>query len=173
MIKIERATEIKAEVLALLARVTYIESHGHFIDDKSDLEKYLNDAFSVSKILEEINHSNYFFFLIYVDDLPVGYSKLILNAKNESVNINKNCRLDKIYILNDFIPLKIGQQLFKFTEDKAKELGLETLWLCVYIKNNRGIRFYEKNGFKNIGTMDFRVNGKPYENILFEKYLQL
>jgi len=169
MIRIKTAKEESTEVLALLGRITYAESHGHFIDNKNDLSKYIDAAFSVSKTEQDINNSKNFFYIIYVNDLPVGYAKLVLNAIHKSVASQNNCRLERIYILNDFIPMKIGQQFLTFLEEKAKELQLDTMWLSVYIKNNRAIKFYQKNEFKNVGELNFSVNGKKYENIVFSK----
>ncbi|WP_456440433.1 GNAT family N-acetyltransferase [Psychroserpens sp.] len=171
MIKIKIATEADTDVLSLLGRLTYVESHGHFIDDKNDLSKYINDAFSISKTKQDLNNPNNLFYIIYVDDLPVGYAKLVLNAIHENVVSNNNCRLDRIYILNEFIPFKIGQQFLTFVIEKAKELQLDTMWLSVYIKNNRAIRFYERNEFINVGELNFLVNGKEYENIVFSKII--
>jgi ribosomal protein S18 acetylase RimI-like enzyme len=169
MIKIKTASEADTDVLALLGRVTWSESHGHYIDDKNNLLEYLNNNFSVSKTKQEINNPNNLFYIVYVDDLPVGYAKLILNAINENVTSQNNSRLERIFIQNEFIPLKIGQQLLTFVEEKAKELQLDTMWLTVYIKNKRAIRFYERNEFKNVGEINFPVNGKEYENIIFSK----
>ena len=169
MIKIKIATEASTAILALLGRITYTESHAHFIDDKNDLSKYINNTFSVSKTKHDINNSKNLFYIIYVDDLPVGYAKLVLNEIHESVASQNNCRLERIYILNDFIPLKIGQQLLTFIEEKAKALQLDTIWLSVYVKNNRAIRFYQKNEFKDVGELNFLVNGKAYDNIVFSK----
>ncbi len=169
MIKIKTATEADTDVLALLGRLTYVESHGHFIDNKNDLSIYINDAFSVPKTKQELNNPKNRFYIIYVDDLPVGYAKLILNEKHETVVSQNNCLLDKIYILNEFIPLKIGQHFLNFLEEKAKTLQLDTIWLSVYVKNHRAIRFYERNEYKNVGELNFLVNGKNYENIVFSK----
>lgn len=169
MIKIKTAKASDTEVLALLGRLTYVESHGHFIEDKNDLHQYINGAFSVSKTKEELNNSKNLYYIIYVEDLPVGYAKLILNQKHESITSQNNCLLDKIYILNEFIPLKIGQQFLCFLEEKAKALQLDTMWLSVYVKNNRAIRFYERNEFKNVGEINFLVNGKNYKNSVFSK----
>ena len=171
MIKIKLAKEADTDVLALLGRLTYAESHGHFIDDKNDLLKHLDENFSVSKTEQDINNPKNLFYLIYVDDLPVGYAKLVVNAKNKNIASQNNCCLEKIYILNDFIPLKIGKQLLIYVEEQAKALKLDTIWLSVYIKNNRAIRFYEKNEFKNVGELNFIVNGESYENIVFSKKL--
>lgn len=169
MIKIKIATKADTEVLALLGRLTWVESHGHYIEDKSDVLKYLNENFSVFKTKQNINNPKQLFYIIYADDLPVGYAKLVVNASNENITSQNSCQLERIFILNDFIPLKIGQQLLTFIEEQAKKLQLDTMWLTVYIKNNRAIRFYERNEFKNVGELNFIVNGKGYKNIVFSK----
>ena len=169
MIKIKIATKEDAEVLALIGRLTWVESHGPFIEDKNDILKYLNENFSVSKTKQNLNNPKQFFYIIYVDELPVGYAKLVVNALNENVTSQNSCKLERIFILNDFIPLKIGQQLLIYVEQQVKKLQLDTMWLSVYIKNNRAIRFYERNEYKNVGELNFIVNEKVYENIVFSK----
>lgn len=169
MIKIQIAKEAETEILALLGRITWAESHGHYIEDKNDIVKYLNKNFSVSKMKQDINNTRNLFYIVYVDDLPVGYAKLVVNEKQENVKSQNIIRLERIFILNEFIPLKIGQQLLNFVEEKAKELQLDTMWLTVYIKNKRAIRFYERNEFKDVGELTFIVNEKGYENIVFSK----
>ena len=169
MIKIKIATKADIQVLALLGRLTWAESHGHYIEEKNDLLKYLNEHFSVVETKKNISNPNQFFYIIYVDDLPVGYAKLVVNAFNENITSQKSCQLERIFILNDFIPLKIGQQLLTFVEEHARKMELDTMWLTVYIKNARAIRFYIKNEFKNVGALNYIVNGKGYENIVFSK----
>lgn len=171
MIKIKQATTIDKEVLALLGRQTWAESHGHYLDDENNLIKYLNENFSVSKTKQNINNSKNIFYIMYVDDFPVGYAKIIVKEKQENVISHNNCRLERIFILKEFIPLKIGKQLLTYIEDQAKALKFDTMWLSVYIKNTRAIRFYEKNEFENVGELNFMVNGKSYENIVFSKKL--
>lgn len=173
MIDIKIAKESDFEVLALLGRVTYVESHGHFINNKTDLLKYNNAAFAISKTKLELANPNNVFYIIYVNDFPAGYAKIILNKINDNIVSEDNCCLDKIYILNEFIPLKIGYQFLKFTEEKARELLLDTMWLSVYVKNERAIKFYQKNDFKDVGRLNFLVNGKEYDNIVFSKKIAL
>jgi GNAT superfamily N-acetyltransferase len=171
MIKIKIATEADIEVLALLGRLTWAESHGQYIENKNDVLKYLNESFSVSKTKQLLNDPNQHFYIIYVDNSPAGYAKLIANAPNENVDSENSCRLERIFILSDFIPLKIGKQLLTFVEGQAKTLKSDEMWLTVYIKNKRAIRFYEKNEFKNVGDINFVVSGKGYHNIIFSKKL--
>lgn len=171
MIKVKLATKTDIEMLALLGRLTWAESHGPYIEDKNDVLKYLDKSFSVSKTKQNLNNPDQLYYIIYADQLPVGYAKLIVNASNKHVASQNKCQLERIFILNDFIPLKIGQQLLTFVEEHARKLQLDTMWLTVYIKNNRAIRFYERNEFKNVGVLDFHVNEKAYENIVFSKKL--
>lgn len=169
MITFKLATTSDTEVIALLGRVTYTESHGHFIDDKNDLLAYCANAFSIKKIIEELEDKNNLFHIAYVDDLPVGFSKVVLNYPFEDKTANSSARLERIYILNQFLPLKIGQPFLDFIIDKIKEKNATAIWLSVYIKNERGIRFYHRNEFKNIGELNFIVNGKEYENYVLSK----
>lgn len=171
MVNIKKAKEEDAAVLALLGRLTYAESHGDFIEDINDLLLYLNDSFSVAKTKQELKLTENFFYIIYADDLPVGYAKLVANENHNNEHSPNHCKLERIYILNDFTRLRIGKQLLTFIEEKAKELQLNTMWLSVYIKNSRAIKFYEKNEYKIVDEIDFLVNGTSYKNSVFSKKL--
>ena len=165
--KIAKVSDI--EVVALLARITYVESHGHFIDDKNDLQKYCEHAFSIKKTIEDLKDKNNLFHIAYVDSFPVGYSKTALNKPFEDKTEESSCKLERIYILSDFIPMKIGQPFLDHIIGEVKERNATSMWLSVYIKNERGIRFYKKNEFNNIGETSFMLNEKEYDNIVFSK----
>ncbi len=169
MISINKAQSKDVKILALLGTITYTESHGHFIDNKKDLMRYNESAFSVSQIENEMIDPKNIFFIISKDDLPIGYAKLVLNSNNKNVDSQNCCQLERIYILKDFIPLKIGQQFLTFLEEKAKELQLDTIWLSVYGKNSRAIKFYQRNKYEEVGKSTFLVNGNEYKNKIFSK----
>lgn len=169
MIKISKAKEDEASVLALLGRITYIESHGPFITNKNDLVAYIDRSFSVAQTVKDLTHPDQLFYIIYVDDLPVGYAKIVLNASHASIPSKHTCRLERIYILSEFIPLRIGYQLLRFVENVVKDLAYETMWLSVYVKNERAIKFYNRNEFLEVGQLDFLVNGTNYPNLVLAK----
>ncbi|WP_428740291.1 GNAT family N-acetyltransferase [Tenacibaculum sp.] len=167
MIEIRTASEKDIEVIALLGRVTYSESHGHFIDDFSDLVKYNDEAFSIQKTKENLLDKNNIYFIAYVNGFPVGYAKLILHATIDCVTSKNVCRLERIYILNEFIGRQIGSKLLEACIQKAIQQNFDELWLTTYIKNEKAIQFYQKQQFQRMGTYNFLVNGKGYENIVF------
>ncbi|CAM1364881.1 conserved protein of unknown function [Tenacibaculum soleae] len=169
MIDIKKATFSDAKIIALLGRITYTESHGHFIENKNDLLAYCNNVFSIKKLTDDLNDKNNLFHILYVTDLPVGYSKIVLNTPFENKNEITSCRLERIYILDHFLSLKLGQPFLDFITKKAKQQNATSMWLSVYIKNERGINFYKRNDFKSIGDLNFLVNGKEYDNFVLSK----
>lgn len=172
MIEIIEANEAHIEVLAILGTVTYAESHSCFIENKQDLREYLKSAFSITKIKEEIKDLDNHFYLILKYDLPVGYAKLVKNADNINVISDRACLLERIYILGEFIDLKIGQPFLDFLEQQVNAMGMHTIWLSVYSKNVRAIQFYEKNKYKLVGKTSFQVNQTEYKNLVFSKKIE-
>ncbi len=173
MKNIRKATIEDADLLAIMGRVTYAESHGHFIEEEKDLSAYLDKAFSVRKIKEELLDTSNLFYMMIIDDTPVGYGKIVLGAQDESVTGGQTCRLERIYILKEFIHHRLGQSLFSFLEEKAIALGMDTMWLSVYVHNMRAINFYKRNAFAQAGTLSFLVNGKGYDNFILSKKLNV
>ncbi len=171
MTKIKLADSSNIELLALLGRVTFRESHGGYIEDKTNLNEYLDKAFSFETTQKEVNDSNNVYYIIYKNDFPVGYSKLILNSTSNFIPNQRSCRLERIYVLDEFISQKFGIDLLNKTIEKAKELNFEMMWLSVYIKNTKAINFYLKNDFKEVGSISFKISKQGYENPILAKKL--
>ncbi|MFK8060486.1 MAG: N-acetyltransferase family protein [Polaribacter sp.] len=171
MLKIREANTNDAVYIALLGRITYTESHGKYIKNPSDLQTYYNNQFSVAKILEEIEDQNNIFWIVFHNDLPIGFAKLSLNNNHKDIPNKNSCRLEKIYVLNDFIGMKIGSKLKDILIAKAIDLKFNNIWLATYIKNEKAQNFYKKSGFQQVGFIDFIVGNDSYKNFLFSKNL--
>lgn len=171
MISIILAKESDAECIALLGRVTFTESFGHLFRDKNDLLEYYERTFSVQKIRKGINDPKNIFWIATVNDLPVGYAKLKLNSCTEFLSSESVCQLQKIYVLKDFLSMKIGLRLQNTLLNKAKDLRFDTIWLSVYVGNERAINFYLKNKFKRIGDYKFIIGQEEFDFIAMEKQL--
>lgn len=173
MIKIETriATKQDAVCIALLGRVTFTETFGHLFQDKQDLLNYYDATFTVDKIENSIAKSSNVFWISFVNKLPAGYAKLKLNSKSEFITKENVCQLQKIYVLKDFLSMKIGLELQRELLKKAKELKFETVWLSVLKSNERAINFYLKNGFENIGAHGFQIGKEHFEFVAMQKEL--
>ena len=171
-IKIRLANKEDAKFIALLGRITFTETFGHFFRDKQDLLNYYNSTFSVEKIENGIAKSNNVFWIAFANRLPVGYAKLKLNSKSEFIDSTNICQLQKIQVLKDFLSVKIGWELQNLLLKKAQELKFKEIWLSVLNSNERAINFYKKNGFEKIGNHDFQIGKENFEFIAMGKELQ-
>ena len=81
---------------------------GTFFRDQQDLIDYYNSTFSVQKIEAGIEKPNNLFWIAFANRLPVGYAKLKLHSKSEFLDSKEVCQLQKIYVLKDFLSMKIG-----------------------------------------------------------------
>ena len=170
-IEIRLAKKEDAQFIALLGRITFTETFGHFFRDKQDLLDYYNSTFSVHKIKNGIDKPNNIFWIAFVNQLPVGYAKLKLNSKSEFIELKNVCQLQKIYVLKNFLSMKIGFELQNLLLKKAKELEFKQIWLSVLNSNERAIGFYKKNGFEKIGNHDFQIGKENFEFIAMNKEL--
>ena len=170
-IEIRLAKKEDAQFIALLGRITFTETFGHFFRDKKDLLDYYNLTFSIEKIENGIEKPNNIFWIAFVNRLPVGYAKLKLNSKSEFMESKNTCQLQKIYVLKDFLSMKIGFELQNLLLKKSKELEFNKIWLSVLNSNERAINFYKKNGFEKIGNHDFQIGKENFEFIAMKKEL--
>ena len=105
-IEIRLAKKEDAQFIALLGRITFTETFGHFFRDQKDLIDYYNLTFSVQKIEDGIKKPNNIFWIAFVNRLPVGYAKLKLYSNSEFIESKDVCQLQKIYVLKDFLSMK-------------------------------------------------------------------
>ena len=73
-VEIRLAKKEDAPFIALLGRVTFTETFGHFFRDPKDLRDYYDRTFSVQKIEDGIRKPNNIFWIAFVNLLPVGLS---------------------------------------------------------------------------------------------------
>jgi diamine N-acetyltransferase len=89
---------------------------------------------------------------------PVAYSKIIFNSTYYHISIPEITKLERLYILKEYLDLKLGSILFNFNVNLSKQNNQKGMWLFVWEKNQRAINFYIKNGFETIGLYDFKLS---------------
>ncbi len=166
---IRKAKLEDAEFIALLARITFTETFGHYFRDHQDLLDYYDKTFSVSKIRDSLEKENNVFWITFFDELPVGYAKLKLFSKSDFINSDKVSQLQKIYVLKDFLSKKIGHKTQTEMFEETIKIGNKFIWLSVLESNERAISFYNKNGFTEIGKHSFEIGQENFSFIAMKK----
>ena len=153
-LKIRRATIDDAILIASLGARTFEASFG--ADNRlEDMEQYLSLSFSETHIEAQLSDLSSIFLLAYEKCKAVGYVMLRVSKKPISVNGSKPVELVRLYIEEEIIGKGYGSALMNSCLEEAKKKGHRTIWLGVWEKNLRAIRFYEKWGFKKVDTKDF------------------
>ena len=89
----------------------------------------------------------------FSDDKIVGF----LGMKMQE---NGVCKLDDIIVLPNFRGFGYGKELLAHCKKKAKELGAAKVQLGMIDDNKRLRKWYEENGFVNIGYIQYE--GAPF-----------
>lgn len=170
-VQVRRAGVEDAEIISALAKITFSETFGHYFRDPQDLLDYFERTFSEEKIVSSIKKEHNVFWLSLVNDAPVGYAKLKLNSSSEFVKAKNPSQLQKIYVLKNFLSMKIGLKLQDEMLKEAAERGSDVIWLSVLKQNERAIRFYSKTGYEIIGEHDFQIGKESFQFHVMSKAL--
>lgn len=149
------------EVLRELSIRTYYETFAH-LNTPEDMAAYLDDAFNAEQLTKEFNDPNSSYFLLYADDSLAGYLKLNEAPSQTDINDTESLEIERIYVLSEFQGAGLGRYLMEQAISIATERKKRYVWLGVWEKNEKAIRFYKKNGFYEIGTHTF-VMGKDVQ----------
>ncbi len=157
MTSILKAQPEDISLLARLGCTTFIESHGNSAT-KKDIDQFVNENFTEQAFKEELQDPNNIYYIIYHDNQPAGYSKIIYNSPYLHIQTKNVTKLARIYLLKDFYGLQLGRDLLQFNIELSKQNNQMGMWLFAWIENHRALNFYKKSGFEIIGTYDFKIS---------------
>lgn len=105
-----------------------------------------SDETSEKKFFEVLK--NGFVKLFFIENTFVGYV-----SYNSEKNNDKSYLINDIHIVSEFQGKGYGTQILNFVLNEAIKANIEQLKVFVF-ENNPAVKFYEKNGFKEIEHLD-------------------
>ena len=169
-IDIRRATVDDAKSLTDLSYTTFWDAFAHHPKNApDDLAHYMRQAFSVEQIADELNDPRAVFLVAEIEGELAGYAKLVCDHIEPGISAEKPIELNRLYSQQKFLGQGVGQTLMDACFDLARENGFDTIWLGVWEYNPRAQRFYEKNGFKEVGSHTFVLGSDPQTDLLMQK----
>lgn len=169
MITIVRATESDAKLLVDIGKSSFIDSHG-MSASKEEIDAFVKLYFNESTFSKELQDCNKHFYIIYHNQTPAGYSKIIFDFPHQRIPFNNVTKLERLYLLTEFHDLKLGLELFNFNVQESLKQYQAGMWLFVWTENARAFNFYTKVGFKIIGSHDFKIS-ETHSNPNFQMLL--
>ncbi len=98
------------------------------------------------------------------DNHLIGCVEIKLHPENTIAEVKDFPEITALYVLERFCGEGMGKELLNATIDILREKGYTSTWLSVLYSNERALKFYYKNGFKDVGRIYFEMDGNKYEN---------
>ena len=154
-ITIRTATSEDAALIADLSRETFYNAFASQ-NIKADMDKFMDEVFTREKLMSELNLPNNVFLLAYNGYEVAGYVRMRdKNIPETSLGTDNIIEIARIYAVSSETGKGIGSALMNKCISIAKEKNRNYIWLGVWEKNEKAIRFYERFGFKRFGEHDF------------------
>jgi ribosomal protein S18 acetylase RimI-like enzyme len=152
---VRTATNKDALVIADLSRETFYNAFAS-ANTKADMDKFMNEVFTREKLMAELDLPNNIFLLAFNGDEVAGYARLRDKSIPETTLGTDNIlEIVRIYAVSSETGKGTGSVLMNESIARARKKNREYIWLGVWEKNERAIRFYERFGFKKFGEHDF------------------
>ena len=111
------------------------------------MDKYLTENFNDTQLTSELNNPKSEFYFAKLEGEVAGYLKINFGNTQTEIKDENGLEIERIYVLKKFHGKKVGQKLYEIALQAAIDKMLDYVWLGVWEKNVRAIKFYEKNGF--------------------------
>ncbi len=168
---IRPATMSEVEIVADLSARTFVSAYRALLPDEA-LADFVASAFSVEKTREEMSDPRNDFLLAFEGRKPVGYAMLREADPLFGVSGESPAELARIYLEEGVVGRGYGSALLTACLDSAIQSGHDILWLGVWEKNERAIRFYERTGFNRIGSLPFEFGDELHTDLLMARVTQ-
>ena len=167
LLTIRMADGKDADLLVDLGRRTFYETFAAS-NKAEDMDDYSGAAFPIDRIVGELRQEATAFFIAETPTKTVGFAKFEAARPPECVTGPYPVRLHKLYVSADAIGTGVGAALMRFGIDWAKGAGQQSMWLGVWEHNLRARSFYERWGFRPVGTETFRLGSGDQVDLLME-----
>ncbi|MGE5107247.1 MAG: GNAT family N-acetyltransferase [Sphingobacteriales bacterium] len=161
--KIIKAADTNAAIISAVGRQSFYDAFHSIFINKDELAKYLDKTYDVKKIANSINNLNNIFFIAYDNDRPVGFAKIKRQSTHQQIKAATQTELQKIYVLEEYHGTGAGAALLNVILETAHTIQPEYIWLNVHVGNTKAKRFYEKNGFVQVGKHYHTIGTQKFE----------
>jgi ribosomal protein S18 acetylase RimI-like enzyme len=137
----------------------------------SNMKSYLEKAFDINKLHNELLNTNSQFYFLYVNDELAGYLKLNESDAQTEAYGPQSIEVERIYVKKEFHSKGLGRVLLNKAIALANEQRKSFIWLGVWEKNDKAINFYKRNGFYPISQHSFFMGEEEQTDIIMRKDL--
>jgi hypothetical protein len=166
-IKIRKISTKDIDQLTEISKQTFAETFTSH-NSEENMSKYLAFEFANEKLLAELTNKNSEFFFAEIENKTIGYLKINYGPVQTEIKDERAIEIERIYVLKEYHGKNIGPILFEKAFEIAKAKEVEYIWLGVWERNYRAIRFYEKNGFTAFDKHLFKLGNDVQTDLMMK-----
>jgi ribosomal protein S18 acetylase RimI-like enzyme len=153
--------------LALAGQATFLETFAGILDGGA-IVAHCNKAHAAGVYAGWLDDARYGLWLVGLEpgEAPVGFMVVAPADLPLPDLAADDLEIKRIYLLSKFQGTGTGRRLVETAHAFARERGAPRLLLGVYAHNAAAIGFYERMGFKQVGTRTFNVGGREYDDFI-------
>ncbi|MCG8412485.1 MAG: GNAT family N-acetyltransferase [Bacteroidales bacterium] len=168
---IREATLKDLSNLAVLKQQVWISTYATdgLIQKFSD---HVLSEYSTENVRKSILDKNKLTLLAISKNCLIACVEILLIPQRPVKKLEPSIEISTFYVLERFQGFGIGKKLLIECFKVIKQLKHNEVWLTVYYKNQKAIDFYQKQGFKLIGEMDFVLGEDNHKNYIMVKEIE-
>lgn len=159
------------DILRAFSRQRFFETFSA-MNTSENMDAYLDKAFAPEKIRAELSDTNSAFYFLYWEGKLAGYLKLNEAPAQTDLHDEQSLEIERIYVSKEFQ----GEGLGRYLMDQAINIAIQRkkkyVWLGVWEKNEKALRFYRRSGFYQIGTHTFVIGDDEQTDYIMRKDLE-
>jgi GNAT superfamily N-acetyltransferase len=141
-----------------------------------DMAEFVRTHLSEERMSEYLSDPRRDLFLAEAEGEPAGYTMLVYGEPQDAeaaaaITTRPTVELSKCYVVTGHHGSGVASALLAATIDAARSRGAAGIWLGVNQHNPRANAFYDKSGFRIVGTKHFLVGAQLHEDFVRELLL--
>ncbi|MDP9997106.1 GNAT family N-acetyltransferase [Pseudarthrobacter sulfonivorans] len=170
---IRKATTDDAGALADLAAVTFPLACPPS-SSPEDIATHLANTLSEDHFRRYLTDPDTLILVLDVEGALRGYSLLVNRQAQDpdvaaALTLRPSIELSKCYVHPEHHGLGAAAELMHASLEAATAAGAAGIWLGVNSQNARAVRFYEKSGFRKVGSKSFRLGTTVEHDFVMER----
>lgn len=156
------ATPDDALILGVLATQVFLDTYATS-GINSDLAHEVTSVYAREVFESRLRDPNVSVVLATSGDRLVGFVDIDFTTRCPVPDVS-GAEVFRLYVQRPFLRQGVGRTLMTIAESEVRAHGLPSVWLTAWVGNDNALRFYKTLGYRDVGTTEYAIEGKRYEN---------
>jgi ribosomal protein S18 acetylase RimI-like enzyme len=167
VLRLRSATERDAASVAQFAERSFRATFGS-ANARRDMDIHCAARFGAELQLAEIRDARMSTVLVETNAGLAAFGQMCMGAAPPCVRGRRPGEIHRLYVEQFWHGKGIAQRLLAVLVERAFAAGADVVWLGVWERNPRAIRFYENAGFRTVGDHTFLLGTDPQRDLVMQ-----